>query len=52
MYKGNAAQIKHRLHPVACEEMGTKRDLTEFERGMIVGARSSETSINKTAPLL
>lgn len=42
----------HHLHCVACEGMGKKRDLTEFERGMIVGARSVGASISKTAGLV
>ncbi len=32
--------------------MGKKRDLSDFESGMIVGARQAELSILKTADLL
>ncbi len=32
--------------------MGKKRDLSDFERGMVVGARRAGLSISKTADLL
>ncbi len=32
--------------------MGKKRDLSVFERGMVVGARQAGLSISKTADLL
>ncbi len=32
--------------------MGTKGDLSDFERGMVVGARRAGLSISKTADLL
>ncbi len=32
--------------------MGKKRDLSEFERGMVVGDRRAGLSISKTADLL
>jgi len=33
-------------------EWGNKRDLSDFERGMVVGARRAGLSISKTADLL
>ncbi len=35
-----------------CTRMGKKKDLSDFERGMVVGARRSGLSISKTADLL
>ncbi len=32
--------------------MGKKGDLSDFERGMVVGARRTDLSISKTADLL
>ncbi len=32
--------------------MGEKKDLSDFERGMVVGARRAGLSISKTADLL
>ncbi len=32
--------------------MGKKGDLSDFERGMVVGARRADLSISKTADLL
>ncbi len=32
--------------------MGKKGDLSDFERGMVVGARRADRSISKTADLL
>ncbi len=32
--------------------MGKKEDLSDFERGMVVGARRAGLSISKTADLL
>ncbi len=32
--------------------MGKKRDLSDFERGMVVGARRAALSISQTADLL
>ncbi len=32
--------------------MGKKRELSDFERGMFVGARRADLSISKTADLL
>ncbi len=32
--------------------MGKKGDLSDFERGMVVGARQADLSISKTADLL
>lgn len=44
--------MSHQLNCVACSDMGKKSDLTEFQRGMIVGARCVGTSISKTAALV
>ncbi len=33
-------------------KMGKKRDLSDFERGMVVGVRRADLSISKTADLL
>ncbi len=32
--------------------MGKKRNLSDFERGMVVGARRADLSISRTADLL